>query len=58
MALCLAGGGKGNGTDVERDHTSLGAKISLTQVSRQSIRSERIITAPCPLSAKPDIEPT
>src|SRR5207253_934800 len=29
--LCLTGGGKGKGTDVGRDHTSLGAKIWLTR---------------------------
>jgi hypothetical protein len=25
VALCAAGGGKGKGTKIERDHTSLGA---------------------------------
>src|SRR6266516_5672802 len=32
VALCLTGGGKGKGTDVGRDHTSLGAKIWLTRI--------------------------
>jgi hypothetical protein len=29
VALCLTGGGKGKGTKIERDHTSLGAQIWL-----------------------------
>src|SRR6266536_414031 len=32
VALCLTGGGKGKGTHVGRDHTSLGAKIWLTRI--------------------------
>jgi short chain dehydrogenase len=36
VALCLTGGGKGKGTDVGRDHTSLGAKIWLTRAPKRS----------------------
>jgi|GraSoi2013_115cm_1033766.scaffolds.fasta_scaffold49890_2 hypothetical protein len=47
VALCLTGGGKGKGTDVGRDHTSLGAKIWLTRHPAPLVDRSSAPSIPC-----------